>query len=407
MPSEIPAPPPVTRAKPNILGKAALFLGGAMSGVGNGTLSAILPQIEGEFGPGQGLVTITMALTIFGLGVLIGSIAGGWLADRIGRRAVMIGAGLLFGAAGCGIILAGALPHVILGRLGAGIASGAMGAAAFAVIGDAWDDKGRNLWTGLVTSFASMSGMGLSLVASGIADQGWRNSFVIYAVGFVAAACALAGIARGRRTASAKKEGSIPLAIVPGLMLFGLIAGAIGTGTAAYLPHRLVEAGVLTSSERAIYMLSGAATVMLVSLVYGWIRRFISLEIAFVLAASFSCAGLALMALGQSPVLISTGLGLEGIGLGLLMPSLVIFAINRSSENNRGRMIGLVKGAVFGGPFLIQFALDPIRLSYGAGPVLLVLAAGAVALAVWFVFEAMRATARARDQAFGAPGVPG
>lgn len=380
------------------------MLGGAMSGVGNGTLSAILPQIEAEFGTGTGAVTVTMALTVFGLGVLLGSLVGGWLADRIGRRAVMVGAGVLFGLSGCGVMVAGELWHVVVGRLGAGISSGAMGAAAFAVIGDAWDEKGRNFWTGMVTAFASLSGMALSLVASGIADQAWRGSFVIYGVGFLAATCAVIGIARGARGASRKEAGAIPLAVVPGLMIFGLLAGGIATGTAAYLPHRLVEAGVTTSSQRAIYMLSGAATVMLVSFAYGWIRRFISLELAFVGAAAFSCAGLTLMALGPTPVLISTGLGIEGVGLGLLMPSLVIYAINLSREDNRGQMIGLVKGAVFGGPFLIQFALDPIRAAHGAAPVFLILAVGAAGLAGWFAFKALRVRA---VQLAGAPGVPG
>ena len=390
--------------RPGPIGIAALMLAGTMSGVGNGTLSAILPQIEGEFGAGRGAVTVTMALTVFGLGILVGSLAGGWLADRIGRRAVMVGAGLLFGVSGCGVMLADELWHVVAGRLGAGLASGAMGAAAFAVVGDGWDEKGRNLWTGLITAFAAMSGMTLSLIASALADAAWRNSFVIYGVGFLAAACALIGIARGRIGESSDAKGSIPLSVVPGLMLFGLAAGAIGTGTAAYLPHRMVEAGVATSSERALYMLSGAATVMLVSFAYGWIRRFIGLETAFVGAAAFSCAGLTLMALGPTPVLISTGLGLEGVGLGLLMPSLIVYAINRSNEDNRGRMIGLVKGAVFGGPFLIQFALDPIRVAEGASPVLLILATGAAGLAAWFAVQALRARA---PQLAGAPGVPG
>jgi MFS family permease len=391
-------------SRPGLIGIAALMLGGAMSGVGNGTLSAILPQIEAEFGAGSGAVTVTTALTVFGLGVLVGSLVGGWLADRIGRRAVMVGAGVLFGLSGCGVMFAGELWHVVAGRLGAGVSSGAMGAAAYAVIGDAWDEKGRNFWTGIVTAFASLSGMALSIVASSIADQAWRGSFVIYGIGFLAALCAGIGIARGARGSSGQQEGAIPLAVVPGLMIFGLLAGGIATGTAAYLPHRLVEAGVTTSSARALYMLSGAATVMLVSFSYGWIRRFVSLELAFVGAAGFSCAGLTLMALGPTPVLISTGLAIEGIGLGLLMPSLVIYAINLSSEDNRGRMIGLVKGAVFGGPFLIQFALDPIRAAHGAALVFLILATGATALAGWFVVQALRARA---VQPAGAPGVPG
>lgn len=383
------------------MGKAALILTGAMSGVGNGTLSPILPQIESEFGQGGGAVTVTMALTVFGLGILLGSLIGGWLADRTGRRAVMVGAGVLFGVAGCGVMFAGALEHVVLGRFGAGIASGAMGAAAFAVIGDSWDEAGRNLWSGLLTALGSFAGMTLSIVASAIADNDWRNSFIIYAIGFFAAASALIGIAGLRHGREAQVHGTIPMSIVPGLVVFGLIAGGIATGTAAYLPHRFVDAGLTTSTDRAIYSLSGAATVMIVGFAYGWIRRFIGLETAFVGAAVLSCAGLMLMALGQSPVQISTGLGLEGMGLGLLVPSLMIYAINLSSPDNRGRMVGLVKGAVFGGPFLIQFALDPIRVAHGAPTVLLILAAGAAGLAVWFAIKAVHAHQLAR-----APGVP-
>ena len=400
----MPSDSPAIAHPPGWLGKAALILTGAMSGVGNGTLSPILPQIETEFGQTGGAVTVTMALTVFGLGILLGSLIGGWLADRIGRRAVMVGAGVLFGLAGCGVMFAGALEHVVLGRFGAGIASGAMGAAAFAVIGDSWDEAGRNLWSGLVTALGAFAAMTLSIVASAIADNGWRDSFIIYAIGFFAAACALTGIVGLRRGREAQVHGTIPLSIVPGLVVFGLIAGGIATGTAAYLPHRFVEAGLTTSTDRAIYSLSGAATVMIVSFAYGWIRRFIGLETAFVGAAVLSCAGLTLMAFGQSPVLISAGLGLEGMGLGLLIPSLMIYAINLSTPDNRGRMVGLVKGAVFGGPFLIQFALDPIRLAQGAPAVLLILAAGAAGLAVWFAVKAVRAR---QPQLAGAPGVPG
>lgn len=370
------------------LGRAALIAFGVMGGVANGTLSPILPQIEHEFGTGSGQVTVTMALTILGLGVLIGSPLGGWLADKIGRRAVMICCGLIFGVAGCGIMFAGSLEQVILGRLASGIALGAMGAAAYAVIGDAWDERGRNLWSGLVTACGSLAGMALSIVAGMLADTAWRTSFLIYAVGFVAAALALAGIAGGRRVATAKSTGGllgIPLRLMPAILGFGLIAGSIATGTAAYLPHRMVEVGLLSSSGRAVASLSGAGTVVIVGLAYGWIRRFVSLDLAFVLAASGSGLGLLVMAFGPTPLAVSFGLGIEGLGIGLLIPSLMIYAIELSDETNRGRVIGVMKGAVFGGPFLVQFLLDPIRLRAGASPVLAILAASAGVMAVYFL----------------------
>lgn len=369
-----------------LLGCAALLAFGAMSGVANGTLPPILPQIEREFGTISGSVTVTMALTILGLGVLIGSPLGGWLADRYGRRRVMVACAVIYSVAGCGIMFAGELIHVIAGRLVLGVALGAMGAATFAVIGDNWDTRGRNFWSGAVTGFGALAGMSLSIVGAALADVAWRSSFLIYGVGFFAAALTLAGIAgaRGGGTASSAAAAGFPMRLLPAILVFGLVAGSIATGTAAYLPHRMVDVGLTSASGRAIASLSGAGTVVIVSLGYGWIRRFVSLDAAFILAAAFSGVGLLIMAFGPTPLLVSFGLGVEGIGIGLMMPSLMIYAINLSDEENRGRVVGVMKGAVFGGPFLVQFVLDPVRLQAGAAAVLVILALSAAGMALYF-----------------------
>ena len=405
MPSDTAAP---VAPKPGLIGKIALLLTGAMSGIANGTLAPILPEIENEFGAGSGFTTITMTLTITGLGILLGSLLGGWAADKIGRRFVMVVSGALFAIGGCGVMLAGSLLDVIIGRLIAGAALGAMGAAAFAVIGDCWDEHGRNVWSGLLGGLGAGAAIVFSVAAGIIADDSWRASFIIYAIGLIAAACALLGIVSSTKVGEKTDEGRIPMSILPGLLIFGLLAGAISTGTAAYLPHRFVETGVDTSTLRALLGLPAAVTVTIVSFSYGFFRKFISLEMAFILAATLSCIGLLIMALGESPYVVSAGLGLEGVGLGLLMPSLVIYAINKSNEDNRGRMIGLVKGSVFAGPFLIQFGLDPLRMAEGTGAVMLTLAASAAALAGWFVYVAMRNKAAQKPPIDdGAPGVLG
>ncbi|MDT0575944.1 MFS transporter [Croceicoccus sp. F390] len=387
--NETPAPPRSPTSDTSavgLFGRAALIAFAVMSGVANGTLSPLLPQIEREFGTVHGNVTVTMALTVLGLGILLGSLLGGWLSDRFSRRLVMAISALVYGAAGCGIIFATSLEHVIVGRFILGIALGTMGVATFAVIGDFWDENGRNLWSGLIPAAGALAGMGLSVVAGMMADTSWRGSFLIYGVGFIAAMLSLAGIP-AKRTASTRQEEvvqGVPLALLPPIILLGLIAGSIATGTAAYLPHRLADVGVDSSSGRAIAALSGAAAVVIVGFAYSRIRRFVSLDMAFVLGAAASATGLVIMAYGSSPFIVSFGMGVEGIGIGLFMPSLMVYAIERSNENNRGRVVGLMKGAIFGGPFFVQFVLEPVRLSSGASPVLAILAASAVALAIYF-----------------------
>lgn len=374
-----------------LFGRATLIAFGAMSGVANSTLPPILPQIEQEFGTLQGNVTVTMILTILGPGVLIGSLLGGWLSDRSSRRLVMVTSALIYAIAGCGIMFAEMLEHVIVGRLILGVALGAMGAAAFTVIGDYWDETGRNFWSGMVPAVGALAGMGLSVVAGKMADTDWRTSFVIYAVGFVAAGLTLAGIPRkpGRQTGQSTPAKAVPRQLLPKILGFGLIVGSIATGTAAYLPHRLVEVGLDSSSGRAIASLAGAATVVAISFFYGKIRGVVSLDLAFLLGAISSGLGLMVMALGSTPFAVSFGMAVEGLGIGLLMPSLIVYAIERSEEGNRGRVVGLMKGAVFGGPFLVQFVLDPIRIGGGASPVLAILAASAGVLTLYFAARCM------------------
>ncbi|WP_395337000.1 MFS transporter [Novosphingobium sp. BL-8H] len=369
-----------------VLGRAALIAFATMSGVANSTLSPILPQIEREFGAAQGHVTVTMVLTVLGLGVLIGSPLGGWLADRLGHRRVMVASALLYGLAGCAVMFAGTLEQAVLGRLVVGIALGSMGAAAFSVIGDYWDEAGRNFWSGMIPSVGALAGMALSIVAGEMADAAWRSSFLIYGVGFIAALLALVGIpgrAATTRERSATATG-IPLHVLPSILGFGLIVGSIATGTSAYLPHRLVDVGIVSSSGRAIAALSGAATVVLTGFAYGRIRRLISLDLAFVFGAACSGFGLLIMAYAPTAPMVSFGMAIEGVGIGVLMPSLMVYAIGLSDESNRGRVIGLMKGAIFGGPFLVQFALDPIRLHAGASAALAILSASGGVLALWF-----------------------
>lgn len=65
---------------------------------------------------------------------------------------------------------------------------------------------------------------------------------------------------------------------------------------------------------------------------------------------------------------------MEGFGIGLLLPNLNIHAILKAHDGNRAQAVGILKGAVAGGPFLIQFALEPVS-NFG-GPELALLSLG-------------------------------
>ncbi|PWV69904.1 sugar porter family MFS transporter [Nocardia neocaledoniensis] len=103
-----------------VVGIAAL--GGALFGYDTGVISGVLVFLTPDFGLSQTQVgVITSSLLV---GAAIGSITGGWMADRWGRRATLLFAGVLFFVAGLAQALSPGPTAMIITRLFLGVAVG-------------------------------------------------------------------------------------------------------------------------------------------------------------------------------------------------------------------------------------------------------------------------------------------
>jgi MFS family permease len=99
-------------------------LGGLLFGYDLGVVAGALLYIKPEFGlnaAGEGFVTSSLLL-----GAMIGALGCGALSDRFGRRRVVLGAGVLFGAGALVAALAPAFATLLAGRLVMGLAVGAL-----------------------------------------------------------------------------------------------------------------------------------------------------------------------------------------------------------------------------------------------------------------------------------------
>ncbi|MCB5908016.1 sugar porter family MFS transporter [Streptomyces pinistramenti] len=110
-------------AKRFIVGIAAIAaLGGALFGYDTGVVSGALPFMEVHFGLsslGEGLITSALLI-----GAAFGSLAGGRMADSLGRRDSLLWAGAVFIGGALAVALAPTVPFMAVARFVLGLAVG-------------------------------------------------------------------------------------------------------------------------------------------------------------------------------------------------------------------------------------------------------------------------------------------
>ena len=104
------------------LATAISALGGMLFGYDIGVISGAILFIKKEFSLSPGMEEIVVSSVL--LGSLIGAAAGGVLADKLGRRRLLIATAIVFGLGAIGAALANGVVFLIVARVVAGIAIG-------------------------------------------------------------------------------------------------------------------------------------------------------------------------------------------------------------------------------------------------------------------------------------------
>ena len=104
------------------LATAVSALGGMLFGYDIGVISGAILFIKKEFSLSPGMEEIVVSSVL--LGSLVGAAAGGILADRLGRRRLLIITAVVFGVGAIGAALAPGTAWLIVARVVAGSAIG-------------------------------------------------------------------------------------------------------------------------------------------------------------------------------------------------------------------------------------------------------------------------------------------
>jgi MFS family permease len=351
----------VTRARPTLL--TPLFLTVAAAELAyftaDGVLLPTLPRyVTGPLGGGN--VAVGLVMGAFSISAFFLRPWAGRMADRRGRRILMILGASLFALSVCGYLVVSSIPALIAMRLLTGVGEAFFFVGALAANVDLAPPERR----GEAMSFASLAlyiGIGAGPFAGEalISHLGFTAAWIA-AIGLAAVAVALSlGLPAMRPEAeeTAPPHRLVhPAGLLPGVVLLAAVWGM--AGFLAFVPLYALDIGM---SGAGLVLGLFAGIVVLIRSVGARIPDRIGPGVAVRSSLFVSAVGLVIIGLWQVPSGLVLGAIVLGIGIALFTPSLFALAMEGVPAHERGAVMGTTSA------FLdLAFGLGPATLGFVA-----------------------------------------
>jgi MFS family permease len=346
----------------------------SLTTMANATISPALPGLERLFGedPNAGML-VRLLVPAPSISVAVFAPFAGIVADRYGRRRMLLAGVILFVIAGCAGLFLPDLPTIFASRLVLGVAVALIMTAQTALIGDYFTGDDRSALSALQISARNFGGLVFISFAGWFAAISPRLPFVIYGVAALFLSLMWKVIADPQRTspaphASLEDSSSDPSSWALDftlLVLFQAVTNMIFFVMPTQLSFFFEAAGysspVMTGSALGILMLSGGS----LALLYGRVRRAIGYVGVFALGHGAMALGFALLALAATPLAWFVGAAAVGAGYALVSPSFVTLTLALAPLRRRGMAGGVLTTSVFIGQFCSPLLSTPLVAAYG------------------------------------------
>lgn len=285
-------------------------------------------------------------------GILLAPLIG-LLADRFGRRQVLLPCLVVFGVAGGLGAVAPSLWVLVALRLAQGVGSAGLINLAVVIIGDHWQGTERARMIGrnaavLTTSLAVLPTLGGWLTEVG----GWRAPFLLYPLALVTALLLGRYLPRVPPLQVAfRRQLTLALPLLRTTTVLGTLSAAMITFALIFgllltvLPLHLEQAFGIDATVRGLILGLPALTNTSAALMLGRLRaRFGRRSL---LGAALVCFVVALSMVASAsglPILVA-GILLFGVGEGLMVPNLQDITVGAAPDSSRGTIVAIFVSA--------------------------------------------------------------
>lgn len=347
-----------------------LLFGSCLPVLGAVLLAPVLPRMHAHFAQTPGAsVLVPVALTLPALMIALLAPFSGIIADRLGRKPLLLGAMLLYSLCGLLPLWLESLPAIVLSRAGIGIAEAAIMTCCTTLMGDYYSGARRERLFALQMVATSLSATLFMAVGGLLGENDWRTPFTLYAVGLLFLPLMAKWLWEPQVSDSVGVSLNPETSRFPWPALIPLYALAAMTGVSLFVVP--VQAGYLLSrlhidAPQLIGMTMGANQlgVLVGALTFRVLARLrpqYLLSLAFVLAAM----GGLLMAIADRHAVLVIAVTINGVGVGLMLPTLLTWIMAQVDFDQRGRAAGGFTATFFAGEFASPLVV--LAITGGAG----------------------------------------
>lgn len=326
-----------------------LLIGSCMPVLGAVLLSPVLPRMEDHFRQVPGAhVLVSVALTLPALLIAVGAPFAGSMTDRFDRKRLLIIAMAAYSIFGTAPLYLDSLYAILATRALVGVCEAAIMTCCTTLIADYWSGSARVRYLGLQTLITVLAATVFVLVAGVLGAGSWRSVFWLYAVAGVAAVpmVKLLWQPEGNADHGAQAAAPWPWRQIALPAVISLVGGMIFYTLTVQLAYVLDDAGMTSSAA-----IGGVTAIMSLATAVGagLFPKLARIGARNLLFGEFVLTGAGLLlvfATGSVPV-ITAGALITGLGDGLLIPTLVTWAVGKLPFAQRGRGTGIWTGSLF------------------------------------------------------------
>jgi MFS family permease len=336
-------------------------------------LAPVLPKIAQNFRSDPHVdFLIPLVATLPALFVAVCAWPGGLLADRIGKRRVLLFGVGAYGFVGCAPMVLHSLLGIVISRACVGIAESVIMVCSTALVGDYFPVRRRESWLAIQSGGGGVIAI-IMVTAGGLLGQsGWRLPFLMYGVAFILFPLCVFGTWEPIRPGKSPEASADTLSRRPPfpaepaaemynwsplawICILTFFCSSSFYVMIVQLSFILTERGVVDQKTIGL----GTALAVFFMLIGSGLFKLMRLPVAGKLAVSFvlSAVGYLVMAVSHGFLFTEIGAAIDGLGTGIVLPTLITWALSRLTPEVRARGSGLWQTAMFLGQFISPLSI--------------------------------------------------
>jgi MFS family permease len=348
---------PVTRQASGRREGLVLMLGSSLTIMGSVMIAPILPKLGAEFGPLNPRADLLVPLAVTGPALAIALCAplAGWLADRVGRKALLVIATLAYALLGALPAMLGDLLSIVASRLLFGVAEAAVMTCCATLIADYWKGEERLRYINRQVITIGLVGALFFVLGGALGEHSWRLPFLLYLLPLLLVPAMVKVLwepVHAQRCVEA--QGPERLTILPLVVGYLLILGGMVLSFVVPVQAPILLVGLGVTSSTLIGLSAGLSLLasLVGSLAWPFLRRRLGIAGTNAVLLVLLALGLWLLMHGQSYNQVLLAVGIHGLGAGLLVPNVMAPVMDVLTARTRGRGLGGLTSCLYFGQFV-------------------------------------------------------